>query len=80
LAKDGFEADDIIATLAKYGKEQGLNVRIVSHDKDLYQMIEDGHVEIYDANYNVHTLKVFGKPVIKGEQVVEVRGIAKLVS
>jgi len=49
LAKDGFEADDIIATLAKYGKEQGLNVRIVSHDKDLYQMIEDGRVVMYDS-------------------------------
>ena len=49
LEKDGFEADDIIATLAKYGKEQGLNVRIVSHDKDLYQMIEDGKVVMYDS-------------------------------
>jgi len=49
LAKEGFEADDIIATLAKYGKEQGLNVRIVSHDKDLYQMIEDGKVVMYDS-------------------------------
>jgi DNA polymerase-1 len=49
LAKEGFEADDIIATLARYGKEQGLNVRIVSHDKDLYQMIEDGKVVMYDS-------------------------------
>ncbi|CAA6803305.1 MAG: DNA polymerase I (EC, partial [uncultured Sulfurovum sp.] len=49
LAKEGYEADDIIATLAKYGKEQGLKVRIVSHDKDLYQMIENGHVSMYDS-------------------------------
>jgi DNA polymerase-1 len=49
LAKEGYEADDIIATLAKYGKEQGLKVRIVSHDKDLYQMIEDGVVVMYDS-------------------------------
>ena len=49
LAKEGYEADDIIATLAKYGKEQGLQVRIVSHDKDLYQMIENGHVVMYDS-------------------------------
>jgi DNA polymerase-1 len=49
LEKEGFEADDIIATLAKYGKEQGLNVCIVSHDKDLYQMIEDGKVVMYDS-------------------------------
>ncbi len=49
LAKEGYEADDIIATLAKYGKEQGLKVCIVSHDKDLYQMIEDGRVVMYDS-------------------------------
>ena len=49
LEKEGYEADDIIATLAKYGKEQGLSVRIVSHDKDLYQMIENGKVVMYDS-------------------------------
>ena len=49
LEKEGFEADDIIATLAKYGKEQGLHVRIVSHDKDLYQMIENTKVVMYDS-------------------------------
>ena len=49
LEKEGFEADDIIATLAKYGKEQGLKVCIVSHDKDLYQMIENGKVVMYDS-------------------------------
>ncbi len=37
----GFEADDIIASLAHEGKNQGLNIRIVSHDKDLYQLIEE---------------------------------------
>ena len=26
-----------------------MKVRIVSHDKDLYQMIEDGKVEMYDS-------------------------------
>ena len=49
LSKEGYEADDIIATLAKYGKEQGLKVKIISHDKDLYQMIEDGKVVMYDS-------------------------------
>jgi DNA polymerase-1 len=49
LAKEGYEADDVIATVAKFAKEQGLKVRILSHDKDLYQIIEDGRVVIYDA-------------------------------
>jgi len=41
LSRDGFEADDVITTVTKIAKEQGLQVRIVSHDKDLYQLIDD---------------------------------------
>ncbi len=41
LSKDGFEADDIITTVTKIAKAQGMQVRIVSHDKDLYQLIDD---------------------------------------
>ena len=49
LGKVGFEADDIIATVTKYAKEKGYNVRVVSHDKDLYQLIDDGKIVIVDA-------------------------------
>ncbi len=49
LSREGFEADDIISTVTKFAKAQGMKVRIVSHDKDLYQMIDDGMVVIYDA-------------------------------
>ncbi|HIP56018.1 MAG TPA: DNA polymerase I [Arcobacter sp.] len=40
-AKVGFEADDIIASLAYDAKEKGLDVRVISHDKDLYQLIQE---------------------------------------
>jgi DNA polymerase-1 len=49
LSREGFEADDVIATVTKFAKQTGMKVRIVSHDKDLYQMIEDGQVEMYDS-------------------------------
>lgn len=49
LSREGFEADDIIATVTKFAKEQGIKVRIVSHDKDLYQLIDDGVVVMYDS-------------------------------
>ena len=46
--QEGFEADDVIAAATKFAKEHDIKVRIVSHDKDLYQLIEDGKVVIYD--------------------------------
>ena len=41
LALEGFEADDVIATLAKQGAAAGLEVCIVSGDKDLLQLVEE---------------------------------------
>ncbi|WP_428739230.1 DNA polymerase I [Sulfurimonas sp.] len=49
LGRVGFEADDMIATVVKYAKEQGYIVRVVSHDKDLYQLIDDDKVVLVDA-------------------------------
>ncbi len=48
LAKPQYEADDIIASLVECAKEQGIKVKIVSHDKDLYQLIDDEKVVLYD--------------------------------
>lgn len=39
---EGYEADDVIGTLAEKGRGQGLNVVIVSGDKDFYQLIKPG--------------------------------------
>src|SRR5689334_19880997 len=39
LALKGYEADDVIGTLAKQGAEAGLNVVIVSGDKDFQQLV-----------------------------------------
>ncbi len=46
-SKVGYEADDIIASLAHDARQRGLEVRIVSHDKDLYQLI-NGDVFMFD--------------------------------
>jgi DNA polymerase-1 len=49
LAQVGYEADDMIASVTKAAVEQGIKVRIVSHDKDLYQLIDDDNVVVVDA-------------------------------
>ena len=49
LGREGYEADDIIATVVKYAKDKAYSVRVVSHDKDLYQLIDDGKIVVVDA-------------------------------
>jgi DNA polymerase-1 len=42
LSKAGYEADDVIGTLAQKGVDAGLNVVIVSGDKDFQQLVRPG--------------------------------------
>ena len=44
----GYESDDIIASLAKLAASKGIKVKIVSHDKDMYQLIDDDKIVIFD--------------------------------
>ncbi|MDY7015166.1 MAG: 5'-3' exonuclease H3TH domain-containing protein, partial [Cyanobacteriota bacterium] len=37
----GYEADDILATLAKQGSEGGYRVKIATGDRDLFQLVDD---------------------------------------
>ncbi len=42
----GFEADDVIATLAAEGRDRGDDVIVVTGDRDAYQLVEDPHVRV----------------------------------
>ncbi len=42
----GFEADDVIATLATRARDRGDDVIIVTGDRDSYQLVEDPHVRV----------------------------------
>jgi DNA polymerase-1 len=47
LEYTGFEADDVIGTLARRAEEQGLEVVIVSSDKDMLQLVND-HTSMFN--------------------------------
>jgi DNA polymerase-1 len=77
LETEGFEADDIIATLARQGREAGGRVTIVSSDKDLMQLVGGG-VEMFDAmkNARIGVEGVEAKFGVGPERVIDVQALA----
>ncbi|GAB4195289.1 MAG: DNA polymerase I [Sandaracinaceae bacterium] len=58
LRKPGYEADDLIATLARRGAASGMDVLVVAGDKDLAQLVEDetaggGRIRMQDTMRDV---------------------------
>ena len=75
--KEGFEADDIIATLARQAREAGGRCTIISSDKDLMQLVGNG-VEMLDAmkNTRIDREGVFEKFGVYPDRVVDVQALA----
>ncbi|WP_343503312.1 DNA polymerase I [Alloyangia pacifica] len=74
---EGYEADDIIATLSCQAREAGGRVTIISSDKDLMQLVGDG-VEMLDAmkNRRIDRDGVIEKFGVGPERVVDVQALA----
>tara|TARA_R110002167_G_scaffold364821_2_gene587571 strand:- start:67205 stop:70024 length:2820 start_codon:yes stop_codon:yes gene_type:complete len=74
---EGFEADDIIATLACQARDAGGRVTILSSDKDLMQLVGDG-VEMLDPmkNKRIDRDGVVEKFGVQPERVVDVQALA----
>jgi DNA polymerase-1 len=74
ITSPGYEADDVIGTLAAQAAREGFDVAIVSIDKDFFQMVHDG-IRVYDpredgAWFDEHgVLEKFG---VRPSQVVDV--------
>ena len=65
VSMSGYEADDVIATLAKEAGKDGLDVRICSNDKDLDQIINE-RIALWDP----------AKKIIRGpDEMVDKKGI-----
>jgi DNA polymerase-1 len=65
----GYEADDVIATLARRAREEGIEVMIVTGDRDAFQLIEDG-VKVMATSRGITETKVYDR-----EAVIERYGI-----
>ncbi len=82
VEKEGYEADDILGTLSRYGEKQGLKVTILSGDRDTFQLATDNvtiriprtkggktETELFDRNKIIET---YG---IEPKQLIEVKGL-----
>ncbi|MEY2476450.1 MAG: polymerase [Actinomycetota bacterium] len=61
----GYEADDILATLATQARDRGDDVIIVSGDRDVYQLVEDPHVKVLYVLRGVSEYKQYDEAGIK---------------
>jgi DNA polymerase-1 len=73
IEKEGYEADDVIATLAKKAKLEGYKVLIISNDKDLAQLIDD-NIFLYDVKENkkIGSDEILDKWGVRPEQLLGV--------
>ena len=83
IEKEGYEADDILGTLAKWGQSQNLEVIILTGDRDSFQLIDEniivriprtkqGRTETED--YNIQKIKEeYG---LMPKDLIEVKGLA----
>ncbi|MEM6619718.1 MAG: DNA polymerase I [Pseudomonadota bacterium] len=77
IETEGYEADDIIATLAVQARDLGARVSIISSDKDLMQLVGGG-VEMVDPMKNVRIGReeVEAKFGVGPERVIDVQSLA----
>jgi len=77
IEKEGFEADDIIATYARQAVQAGGDVTIISSDKDLMQLIGD-HVCMYDGmkDRQIGIADVIDKWGVSPEKMIDLQAMA----
>ncbi len=77
IEMEGFEADDLIATYARLARLRGMDVVVVSSDKDLMQLVREG-VSLFDPMKNrpIGPAEVMEKFGVSPDKVVDVQALA----
>lgn len=71
IAKEDYEADDILATLARKGVEEGYKVFLVSGDRDTLQLVNDDVTLLYPNVRGVSELKVYDPAAVRERYGIE---------
>ncbi len=77
LEMEGFEADDVLGSVAKIAAKQGLGVKIVTGDRDLLQLVNE-RTAVYlagDDQTYVTDADVIKKLGVRADQVVDYKAI-----
>jgi len=70
ITKDGYEADDIIGTLAKKAEKEGFDVYCMTPDKDFAQLVSE-HIFIYKPARMGNDVEIMGVPEVLKKWEIE---------
>ena len=81
LLKDGFEADDVIGTLAKKAEKEGFTTYMMTPDKDFAQLVSE-HIFMYKPGRGNKPAEIWGIPEVQKrfevddpKQVIDILGM-----
>ncbi len=79
LVMDGYEADDIIGTLAKQAAKDGFTVFMMTPDKDFAQLVEE-NIFVYKPARMGNDIEIMGVPeVLKKWEISEVKQVIDIL-
>jgi DNA polymerase-1 len=61
---DGYEADDVIASLTKQARDQGIEVMVVTGDRDAYQLVTEG-VRVMSTSRGITETKIYDRAAVE---------------
>jgi DNA polymerase-1 len=61
---DGFEADDVIASLVRQAREEGIEVMVVTGDRDAYQLVDEG-VRVMSTSRGITETKIYDRAAVE---------------